>query len=182
MLTILNNLAPFFEDTSRSLHVRAYSRIMDMSPPTASKVLESLKEEGLLLKRIDKRHHEYRVSGSRLFIGLSRLYWLKKFEELFDFFEGFATAVILFGSHSSGKSHSESDVDIAIVGTKEEPDVQKFEKKYGKEIQIFSFQDLMHINANLLPSILDGYLVRGTWTGLNAGTKASSGKQQRIRH
>ena len=48
MLNIINNLKPFIEDSYRRINVREYSRLMKISPPTASKTLFELSKEGLL--------------------------------------------------------------------------------------------------------------------------------------
>ena len=49
MLKIINNLKPFFEDCYRRINIREYSRLMKISPPTASKLLYKFNKEGLLL-------------------------------------------------------------------------------------------------------------------------------------
>ena len=48
MLDIINNLTLFFEDNYAKINVRRYSRIMKISPPTASKLLKKYEEENLL--------------------------------------------------------------------------------------------------------------------------------------
>ena len=51
MLEIINNLAPFFEDCYRRISVREYSKIIKVSPPTASKILMEYYKEGLLKRQ-----------------------------------------------------------------------------------------------------------------------------------
>ena len=50
MLKIINDLRPFFEDCYRRVNVREYAKIMHISPPTASKILDSYHHENLLCK------------------------------------------------------------------------------------------------------------------------------------
>ena len=57
MLTIFNNLKPFFEDNYRRISVREYARIIKISPPSASKLLNNLEKEGLLTK--EKKNYTY---------------------------------------------------------------------------------------------------------------------------
>lgn len=54
MLDIINNLKPFFEDCYRRINVREYSRLMKISPPTASKLLSKYHKLNLLLVDRDR--------------------------------------------------------------------------------------------------------------------------------
>ncbi len=50
MLKIFNDLEPFFRDCNRKISVREYARLRNVSPPSASTLLENLHKEGLLKK------------------------------------------------------------------------------------------------------------------------------------
>ena len=41
-------------------------------------------------------------------------------------------AIILYGSYAKGESIENSDIDIFIIGKKNEVDIEKFEEKLGK--------------------------------------------------
>ena len=56
MLDILNNLGAFFEDCYRRISVREYAKIMNISPPTASKILTEYSKEGILIKEAERNY------------------------------------------------------------------------------------------------------------------------------
>ena len=169
MLRIFNNLSPFFEDCYRRINVREYARIMKISPPSASKLLTALQKEGLLIKEEERNYIFYSANReSRLFVSLSRVYWLDELERsgLLDYLENecLAKLVILFGSLSKAEVRKGSDVDLAVFGLSNSLDLERFEKKLGREIQLFLFRKKSEIKSReLLNNILNGFIVLGGW-------------------
>jgi len=168
MLKIINSLNPFFEDCYRRINVREYARIMKISPPTASKLLEKYNKEGLLKKEKDRIYINYFANkDSGVFIDLSRIYWSKKLKELVDYLDNelLDSVVILFGSVSKAEVNNNSDIDLAIfTPIKKEINLDIFETKLNKKIQIFKFSERSSVNSpELLNNILNGYILRGTW-------------------
>ena len=170
MLKIINTLKPFFEDSYRRINVREYARMINITPPTASKLLGDYKKEGLLKKEEDRQYLYYFANKeSGLFIDLSRIYWKYKFENtgLIHFFEKtyLNPLIVLFGSCAKAEAKSDSDVDIALFSTtKKDISLQKFEKKLNRTIHLFVFKGKRDINSKeLLNNILNGYIVRGHW-------------------
>lgn len=171
MLEIINTLEPFFEDCYRRINVREYARIMKISPPTASKVLESYKKEGLLKKEEDKQYFYYFANKENwVFIYLSRIYWRFKIENigLIKQFEKelLNPVVILFGSLSKAEVRPDSDIDLAIftASSKENLNLKIFENKLKRKIQLFVFKDKNQVrNPELLNNILNGCFIGGEW-------------------
>src|SRR3989344_3668436 len=88
MLDIINNLSPFFEDCYRRIGVREYAKIAKISPPTASKLLESYHKEGLLKKEKYRNYiFFYANRENKPFIDMSRIYWSYNLKELVNFIE-----------------------------------------------------------------------------------------------
>lgn len=188
MLGILNNLSPFFEDCHRELGVREYARLAEISPPTASKLLSQYEREGLLVRSVFRRHHLYRADrGSRDFIVLSRLYWQARLKPLLDHLEGefLAPPIVLFGSLARAETRKQSDVDLLILAEEQGLDISGFERKLGREIQIFFEKSIEDVkNRDLAAEMVNGHVLRGElflgpWTGKNAARKASSQKRGR---
>ncbi len=168
MLTIINNLKPFFEDCYRRIHVREYARIMRVTPPTASKLLNGMYKKGLLKKEVEKQYLLYYANkDSELFIDLSRIYWKYKlsYSGLLNFIEQqyLSPVVILFGSLSKAEVKKDSDIDLAIfTPTKKEIDLSRYEKKLKRKIQVFVFRSIDAVkNKELLNNILNGYKIMG---------------------
>ncbi len=170
MLRIFNDLKPFFKDNYRRINVREFSRIAGISPPSASKLLERYRKEGLLVKETERNYIYYFANKDEaLFIELSRAYWLLQLRKtgLIEYLksEYASPIIILFGSFSKAEINENSDIDIAIFGVSNKAvDVSKFEKKLGKKIQLFQFKAQEAVeNKNLLKNILNGFILYGGW-------------------
>ena len=165
MLKIINNLSPFFEDCYRRVNVREYAKIIRVSPPTASKMLDSHHTEGLLARTFYKNYILfYANKDDKVFIDLSRIYWRYKLEGVIEAIEKSLTAptVILFGSLSKAENKEGSDVDLCVFGDNKKIDLSKFEKKLKRKVQTYLFNSLKDIkNRELATNIINGYLLKG---------------------
>ncbi len=165
MLKIFNDLKPFIEDCYREIGVREYSRIIKISAPTASKILKNLESEGLLKKRLDKGYLLFRSNReNEILKDISRIYWRQEFKEFFDYLslEFHNPTIILFGSLTKLEAKKGSDIDVAILTNIEKKiSLDKFEKIYNKEIQLFIFKSINSINKELKMNVINGYLIQG---------------------
>jgi len=165
MLNLINNLKPFFKDCYRRISVREYSRIIKVSPPTASKILFSFYKEGLLVMEKDRNYiFFYANKENKDFIDLSRAYWRTQLNELITYFEKNIVnpAVVLFGSLSKAEVTKNSDVDITIFGNKKELNLKNFESKLNRKIQVLWFNSINDIsNKDLANNIMNGYILIG---------------------
>lgn len=165
MLNLINNLKPFFKDCYRRISVREYSRIIKVSPPTASKLLFLLHKEGLLMMEKDRNYiFFYANKENKNFIDLSRAYWRAQLNEITTYFEKniINPAAVLFGSISKAEVTKDSDIDIAIFGNKKELNIKEFESKLNRKIQILWFNSINDIgNKDLANNIINGYILTG---------------------
>ena len=165
MLNIINELSVFFEDCYREFSVREYSRQIKVSPPTSSKILKKFANEGLLLMREERGFLLFRINRENNVVrDLSRMYWGNKLNDLVSYLDNiiYPGAVVLFGSLSKLEVRKESDIDIAIFGgLKKDINLLKFEKKIGREVQLFSFESLGKVNKELRNNIINGYVLGG---------------------
>ena len=161
MLKIFNDLNLFFEDNYRRIHVREFAKLTNISPPTASKLLEGFVTEGLLKKEIDKQHHLYYTNKeSELFKSLQQVYWKIKLESLIKYVEEnyLEATIILFGSANKTEIKKTSDLDIAIISSsKKQIKIKPFEKEIERPIQIFQFKTMKEIPKNLRKNVEKGY-------------------------
>jgi predicted nucleotidyltransferase len=139
MLRIFNKLSPFLEDNYREIGVREYAKIVEISPPTASKVLQELEKEGLLKSRKDRLYIFYRADReSRLLKDLSVAYWRAKLTDLANYISGRAghPKIVLFGSLSKLEATLDSDVDLFVDSEEISLNLQRFERQLRRTIQI----------------------------------------------
>jgi len=165
MLNIINNLNVFFEDCYRRINVREYSRIMKISPPTASKQLLDYNKKGLLLIEKNKNYiYYYANKKNKDFIDLSRIYWRNKFSEFLEYLNKnlLSPTIILFGSLAKAEAKIDSDVDLCIIAHKKIINISNFEKKIKRNIQVFFFSSIKNIkNKELVNNIMNGYVLNG---------------------
>lgn len=169
MLKIINELMPFFEDNYHKIHVREYARMMSVSAPTASKRLESYSKEGILKREEDKGYHCYYANrDSYLFQDFQVIYYKRKIYDsgLIGHInnETITPIIVLFGSLAKAEVTSKSDIDIAVVSpTKKRLNIEKYEKRLGREIHLILARMIEELPETLRNSILHGIMIQGRW-------------------
>lgn len=169
MLTIFNNLQPFFEDNYKRVHVREYAKLQKISPPHASKVLKSFKKEGLLRSEEDRRYLFFSANRENsLFKKLQQTYYVIRLKELIEHLEKELTTpvIVLFGSATKAEITPHSDLDIAVfTPSKKKINIKKFEKKLKRPIQLFIFKNKEELrnNKEFLNNISNGVILLGRW-------------------
>ena len=139
-----------------------------ISAPTASRLLEKYHKEGLLIKKKERIFIFYRADkASSILKDIAKAYWRLKLkrsgilnflDEKFNY-----PAIILFGSLSKNETKNDSDIDLAIfTKNKKEINLKEYEKKIGRNIQLFIFSSLDSIkNKDLKINIINGYNLSG---------------------
>lgn len=165
IINSLNLLEPFFNNCYLEIGVREYSRLIKISPPTASKTLKEFSKENLLLMVKSRNNLRFRINrNSGLLKDLSRTYWKNKLSGLINFCsENFSkSTIILFGSLSKLESKKDSDIDFAIISkSKNLFNFEKFEKELKRKIQLFHFTSFEKINKELRLNIINGFVLYG---------------------
>ncbi len=165
MLNIINSLKPFIEDCYRRINVREYSRLMKVSPPTASKILSEFNKEELLLIEKDRNYIFYYANkNNKIFTDLSRIYWKTKLNALINFLDENLTnpTIILFGYLSKSETKEDSDIDLCVIGHKKELNLKNFENNLKRKIQLFFFSSIEDIkNRELANNIINGCILKG---------------------
>jgi predicted nucleotidyltransferase len=143
------------------------AKAIGASQTAVSKALGPLVREGLA--KVEKKH-------GRLFIELDResrkATELKMTENLRMVFESGlvpameekfpGAAIILFGSYSRGEDTMKSDIDIAVVGSKQKAVyLGRFEKQLGRDINLQFYDSFKSIDKELKENILSGILLAG---------------------
>ncbi len=170
-LTLLQQdiLRLLFIRAGESLNARNIANILKVSQPAVSKALPALEKTNYIKVSKDK-------TSKRLSIDLDRdnpqAIWLKRADNmkqiyesgLVDFiYENFAEAtVILFGSYAFGEDTVRSDIDLAIIGSKEKDvDLSRFEKLLERPIVMNYFKSFKSIDNHLLNNIVNGITLKG---------------------
>ena len=153
-----------FDFPTRRFHVREIARMLNISPPAVSKALNQLeKEEMIILTKKFLYEIKANLENSN-FKNLKRVSNLKKIyssgllEYLHDKFP--MDTIILFGSYSRGEDIERSDIDIAIIGKEKPLGLERYNKKFNKDINI-EFLDFKKIDKNLRDNVISGITLSG---------------------
>lgn len=167
-LTLLQQaiLRHLYINAGESFNARDLALALNVSQPAISKALPKLKKEELITVTKDKRFSITLNRENPFVIGLKRADNLKQLYEsgfveyLYNSLPG-ATA-ILFGSYATGEDTLTSDIDIAIIGVKENQlDLSEFEKYLKREIILNFYSEYSAIEKPLLNNILNGITIKG---------------------
>ena len=168
----------------QSLNLRGIARPLKMSPTAVSHALNDLEKEGFVkIKKAEKMNLlsiEFNRDNQKA-IELKRVENLKLIYEsglakfLEEIFPG--CTVILFGSYSRGEDYFgsdgdiwvdkgegyRSDIDIAIIGSKEKHvKLTEFDKKLERTININFYPSFKDIHKHLRDNILNGIVLSGS--------------------
>jgi predicted nucleotidyltransferase len=170
MLKIINDLAPFFEDCYERISVRKYSRIVGISPPTASRLLKDYEKEGLLERSSYERYMFFSAKrDSKDFVDISRIYWRKRLSVLTSLVSkryAIEATVVLFGSLSKAETKKTSDIDLALIGVEngsariKPAELSLFQKELDRKIELFEFKSLSDVmKLPIWKAVLNGYIL-----------------------
>jgi len=159
----------FFQSPAREFGVREVARLLGVAPATASKELKALAKKGLLKERKERIYNLYKANlESDFYRDLKVFYSIRKIRDsgLLESLDRFylRPAVILFGSAAHGLDTETSDLDIVVISEKVKgfPDLQAFERKLKRKIQIFAVRRLKDLkNEHLINNVLNGIVLQG---------------------
>lgn len=150
-----------------SFNLRGLARALNVSLTAVSKALKGLEELVTVEKDPDSQRLsiELNKKNPKVF-SLKRIENMKLIEEsgIVDYLsEQFPGAtIIIFGSYSTGEDSVNSDIDIAIIGSKgKEIELTKFDKLLERSVMLHFYDSLNKINKNLRANILNGITLEG---------------------
>ncbi len=169
MITKDNNLRVMellFKFPYRTFHIRELARLTGLSSTGIIKIIKRLKKEKLLIAKKAKNIEEIKPDFNGRFLIIKRLYNLYSLYDsgLVDFIKKYyemPQAIILFGSYSDGTDTEKSDIDIAVVSSREDtPDFVKFEAKLARAINIYLI-DISKAEKEFKNSLANGIVLEG---------------------
>jgi predicted nucleotidyltransferase len=149
------------------LSQREISKILNVSPTAVAKSLKKLLDlEFALIEKTKTINFVSLNTNTGLVIGLKRAENLKNIylSELSDYLEESlaGSTIILFGSFSRGEDTNNSDIDIAVIERKpKELNLEKYEKKLNRKININFYDSWKDIHKHLKNNILNGIILHG---------------------
>ena len=122
--------------------------------------LELLIVEKKIILSIKLNRMNKEIFTLKKIFNLKEMYSTGLVSNLSDVFAG--ATIVLFGSYSHGEDTEGSDIDIAIIGYGEKKlDLERFEKKLERKIQLHFFKKDNEIHKNLKENIINGIILEG---------------------
>ena len=164
-------LEVFMNNPLEGFSLRGISDMIKLGLPSVSRYVRSLYDSELIRKedirgsvvwfanRENSKFKKRKVA--EWIVGLEDCRLLDYLDKELDF-----PSVILFGSCALGEDIMGSDLDLCVISEKKGINLEKFEKKIGREIQLFEFSKKEFIklekkNKELWKNIINGIVLRG---------------------
>jgi predicted nucleotidyltransferase len=158
-----------FFNAGKPFNQRRISINLKVSPTAVSNSLKKIQKKGLIEVNKSK---DSNVSEVTLKLDHKNLSTMKRVENLrviyisglLDFLsKNFPKCtIVLFGSFSRGEDNFLSDIDIAIIGSKERSlDLKAYENLFKKKISLQFYPSFKEIHTNLKESIINGIVLQG---------------------
>jgi len=158
----------FFDYPLGQFHLRQISRKTKVAVTSVKKYLDELIKEKLIIK-IDKGIYPFfiadRDNDDGIFKFYKKLNILERLKTsgLLNYIEEKCApkCIVLFGSASRGEDIEGSDIDLFIQSPEYELDLSKFEKEFGREINLFFKSNFSKLNKELKNNFLNGIILGG---------------------
>src|SRR3989344_3619517 len=148
---------------------RRIAKLLGVSPTAVAKALPLLEKEELIkyekgdninLNSVSFNQDSSKAVFFKKIENLKLIYEVGLVKFLFNEFPG--CTVVLFGSYSNGEDTTISDIDIAVIGSKnKEVDLDGFNKKLERTVNINFYESWKGINKHLKNNILNGITLSG---------------------
>lgn len=182
---ILDNLCvvePFTKDLNTELYGRKIARQIDQNQKTVQNKLNSLEEKKALKKRKEGRIKYFTLNKENPVAKTTVIATeIMKFHELIeksfevkeiakDLLQRVDHPVIIYGSFAKEKWNKESDLDLLIIGEKEQK-IEEIKKRYNRKIQIMyltkeEFKQQLKNRTHYMKEILNNHVICQGFEGI----------------
>jgi predicted nucleotidyltransferase len=149
------------------LSLREISRNSGVPLPSVKNYLEELESEKLVLKKKNRLGNPiyYANRDEEYFLFLKKMNNIKNIHESgvvdYIYYDCGPEAIILFGSASRGEDILESDIDLFVLSKEKMLNLEKFEKKLNRKINVFFKEGLNKTSKELANNVINGIILKG---------------------
>ncbi|PIN76149.1 hypothetical protein COV18_00860 [Candidatus Woesearchaeota archaeon CG10_big_fil_rev_8_21_14_0_10_37_12] len=159
-------LEQFFDYPRKSFLIRELSRNTKLAATAIRLHLNALMADGLIKKEKEGLYPSFKAEKESKFFKLLKaqnIVFRLNQSGLVEYLEKttYPTCIVLFGSASRGENTETSDIDLFIQSKKVSVDLNKFEKKINRKINILFESDIKTISDELLNNISNGIILYG---------------------
>lgn len=166
--------ASFFLNPTKEHYLMDISRNIDLAHTSVKKNLKDLVKLGLIVEIVEKKGGRifplYKANiTNKVFKKYKIIYNITSLLEsnLIEFIEEKLTpkSIVLFGSYLRGEDTEVSDIDIFVECKKEELNIDKFEKKLNRKIELHFNENFTSYPEELKNNIINGIVLSGFLEG-----------------
>ncbi|MFH1066180.1 MAG: nucleotidyltransferase domain-containing protein [Nanoarchaeota archaeon] len=160
----------FFQEPTKEHGLLELSRMTKIAHTSVKKHLETLKKEGIISERIEKKGSRayplYKAKQeSNVFRDYKKIYNFAELinSGLIEFIKGnlMPKSIALFGSYQKGEDIEGSDIDLFVETGQKSIDLSRFKKRLKRKIQLHFREDFRKYPAELKNSIINGNVLEG---------------------
>ena len=158
----------FFKFPLKNFYLREISRETNIAMTSVKRYMGELIKEKLIVKisgGIYPTFKSNRDSDDGIFRFYKKLNIIEKLytSGLLSFINDKCNpkCIILFGSSSRGEDIKGSDIDLFVQSSEIKLDLSKFEKNFGRKINLFFESNFSRLNKELKNNILNGIVLSG---------------------
>jgi predicted nucleotidyltransferase len=155
----------FAKNPTKRHHIRQISREIGLASTSVKRHIDKLIEEELVAEKKDVFKYYSACSDNASFVFYKKLANQIFLEEsgLINYIDSVCTpdVIMLFGSFASGMDVESSDVDIYVQSGECSLNLDKYEKKIGRTIEVIFSDKIEDLPVNLANSILNGVRLKG---------------------
>ncbi len=172
--SMLRTAGLFFVNPTKKNYLMDISRNIGLAHTSVKKNLDKLVRLGLVIESVEKKGRRkfplYKANtNNRLFKEYKMIYNLSSLLEsgVIEFIEEklMPKSIIVFGSYQRGDDTEKSDIDIFVECKEEEINLDKFEKKIERKIQLHFKENFTLYPKELKNNIINGIVVSGFLEG-----------------
>lgn len=163
-------LEVFFNEPTKKHNLKEISNKISTAHTSIKKILITLVQDKIILQENEKR-------GKRQFpffmanfndIQFKNLKKINNLEQIYSskiihFTEAnlMPKSIILFGSYSRGEDIEDSDIDIFLETSEKIINLQKFEKKLNRKINLYFKEDINKCSKEFKNNLINGIILEG---------------------
>ena len=164
----------FFVSPTKKQYLMDISRSIGLAHTSVKKNLDKLVKLGLIIGSVEKKGKRkfpfYKANtDSKLFKEHKMIYNLSSILKsgMIEFIEEklMPKSIVLFGSYQRGDDVESSDIDIFVECKEEELDLNKFEKKLDRKVQLHFKENFALYPTELKNNIINGIVMMGFLEG-----------------
>ena len=161
----LKVLEVFFIEPNTVHFIKEISKKIKLAPTSVRNYIKDLLARNLIKKKKAKPFDGFMANRENEdFIFYKRVYNLYSLNDLNKFLikNLWPKVIVVFGSYARGEDIEESDIDILIISkVKKDINLEKFEKKLKRKINLIIVDRLNKLDKNIIKKIYAGIVLYG---------------------